>query len=284
MGTGVEIRGARPKMRARGAQHNLKQLITRHVFVLCPNNSGSTMLSRALAECRGTWTLPREGQQAFGYTGPKRDVRLGQFALLWAHAPSIRAGFADPASYDWATNRKAWYFQATSADAAAQVFVEKTPYHLLVADQLAQAFVNPFFLIMVRNPYATVEGILRRRHVKGASRAELIAMAAAHVGACFEAQQKNVEAQADRSLAFTYEGLCQDPEAANARIHAALPELHDIQLDRRRPIKGIYDEPLRDMNADQIARLSAEDIAAISAALLPHQQALAAFGYSFLEP
>lgn len=266
-------------MRARGAQHDLATLITRNVFVLCPNNSGSTLVSRALAESRNTWTLPREGQHALAYQGPDRDLRLGQHTLLWAHAPNIRDQFAAPANYDWSANRRTWYFQASSTDATATVFVEKTPFHLLVADQLAQAFPNPFFVIMVRNPYATVEGIVRRGHVMGATRTEILAMAARHVGACFEAQLHNTQAHAHRSVTFTYEGLCADPKAANAHLRAALPELSDIEFNRRRPIKGLYDDELTDMNAAQIARLSHTDVDQITSALEPFEPALKVFGY-----
>ncbi|CAN0414285.1 unnamed protein product, partial [Hapterophycus canaliculatus] len=226
-----------------------------------------------------TWSLPREGQHALAYQGPDRDLRLGPYTLLWAHVPDMRAQFADPANYDWPANRRTWYFQTSSADPAASVFVEKTPFHLLVADQLAQAFSDAFFVIMVRNPYATIEGIVRRGHLRGASRSEVLIAAACHVGACFETQMYNAQAHANRSLTFTYEDLCANPAAANARLRAALPELSDIEFNRRRPIKGLYDAALTDMNTAQIARLSQDDIDQITCALLPFETALKIFGY-----
>ena len=43
--TGVEARGAV----FFGARHDLERTVTSHLFVLCPNNSGSTFLRKALA-------------------------------------------------------------------------------------------------------------------------------------------------------------------------------------------------------------------------------------------
>ena len=47
-----------------------------HLFVLCPNNGGSTMLTQYLARCRAVANLPREGQFMKCFVGPN-PVKLG---------------------------------------------------------------------------------------------------------------------------------------------------------------------------------------------------------------
>ena len=44
------------------ALHDLERIITTHLFVICPTNSGSTFLRNALATSRRTWNLQNEGR------------------------------------------------------------------------------------------------------------------------------------------------------------------------------------------------------------------------------
>ena len=53
---------------------------------------------------------------------------------------------------------------------------------------------------------------------------------------------------------FTYEAMCAEPERVAQRIRALVPELDDLNLHRRLPVKdNTYDEMLADMNARQIS-------------------------------
>ena len=65
-------------------------------------------------------------------------------------------------------------------------------------------------------------------------------------------------------------------------IRTLVPELHDLNLRRRLPVKGRYEEMLTDMNARQIARLDPARIAAFSRVLRPHRSLLEHFGYEML--
>ena len=148
-----------------GAGRDLERTIKTHLFVICPNNSGSTFLKEVLATCRSTWNLEREGQAMLGYPGPVPDHRV---ALIWASTHALRQRFTDTNAYDWSRARRAWYFQAYARDPEASVFVTKSPPHLLLVGELARHFANPKFLFMVRNPYAVCQGICRymRRRVR----------------------------------------------------------------------------------------------------------------------
>lgn len=256
--------------------------VTTHLFILCPNNSGSTYLSRAIAQSHNVWSLDREGQHMLGFAGPQ--TLNSPWPLVWAADEQRLTHFRDSPDYDWDRTRKAWYFHATAARSDAPVFHTKAPPFLLIADQLRDAFENTRFIIMLRNPYATLEGILRRwqRTDAAARTLELAETGARHIVACLEQQIRNIERFADCSVAFTYEELCAAPDAKADEIRALAPQLDDLDLTQRLAIKGTYDEPLRNMNAEQIARLSPEEIDRANIVFGGREDIFTRFGYSLL--
>ena len=260
----------------------MERLIGTHLFVIVPNQSGSTFLQIALSTCRATWNLSWEGQHALGYVGPTVGRgRLRGALKVWASRPQWRDVLTDATLYDWPRTRRAWYFQAWARDPRASVFVTKSPSHLLLVDELARHFVNAKFLFMVRNPYAVCEGICRvvkqrRISLPGANVPEA---AAKHVVACLDRQRRNVERHGGRGIFFTYETMCADPESAARETRRLVPELDDVELRQRLPIKGRYDEMLTDMTARQIARLEPRQIEAFNGVFRAHADVLAHFGY-----
>ena len=280
--------------RVYGAGRDLERVITTHLFGICPNNSGSSFLSTALATCRATWSLPRDGQRMLGFAGPlpRKLVESGwpKPCLIWAAERSWMAVFADPGRYDWPRTRKAWYFQARARSPHAAVFVTKSPPHVLCVDQLARHFRNARFLFMVRNPYAVCEGICRRyrtrlpRHYQSqfvARGRSLPEAAATHVVNCFAWQRRNVETHRAHGVFFTYETMCAQPERVAQEIQALVPELDDLNLRQRLRVKD-YDAMLTDMNARQIARLDAQDLAAFNRVFRVHRDLLDHFGYALM--
>ena len=279
-----DSRGA-SRSRYYGAGRDLGRLITTHLFCIVQGHSGSTFLQAALATCRATWNLRGEGRDALGYVGPVVGRgRLRGAIKFWAARPRWRAALADPAACDWARTRRAWYFQAFAGDPRASVFVEKSPPHLLVVDALARHFPGAKFLFMVRDPYAVCEGICRASERVGLAPAggSLPELAARHTVACLERQRRNVEAHRGRGVFFTYEEMCAEPERTASAVRALVPELDDLVLRRRLPVKGRYDEVLTDMNARQIARLAPARVAAFNRVFRAHRGLLGHFGYEMM--
>jgi hypothetical protein len=135
--------------------------------------------------------------------------------------------------------------------------------------------------MMVRDPYATLEGIVRRwARLEAFDPAELPTVAARHLVTCFERQRENRRRFADSGIFFTYEDLCENPEATAQRIGELVPELGDLDLTQRLSVKGSYDEELRNMNAEQIARLSDAQLAGANTVFREHEALLTAFGYA----
>lgn len=268
-------------MRA-GEIDDRSRAIRKHLFLLCPNNSGSTYLSQAIATSPAVWSLPHEGQHMIGFAGP--STLDTPWPLIWAAEEDSLAHFRDSPDYDWQRTARAWYFHARAGGPDASVFHTKSPPFLLIPDQLVQNFADTSFLFMVRNPYAALEGILRRRKMGTMQDGpDLPRIAAQHLVACMRAQRSNIERYAGRSIAFTYEELCAAPTRIADRIAQLVPELSDLDLSQRMLVKGQYDEELRNMNDEQIARLSSADIALANAVFAEAVDVLSYFDYSVLD-
>ncbi|MBV0913041.1 sulfotransferase [Anianabacter salinae] len=267
----------------RGALVDMPQVVKSHLFILCPNNSGSTFLGTAMALSRKVWSLPREGQHTAGFKGP--HTLASAEPLIWGASADRRARYTNPAAYDWDTTRRAWYFSATAHDSAAPVFLTRSPPFLMIRDQLEAAFPASRFLLMLRNPFAAIEGILRRRSKIAIGTGETLeVLAARHIRYCFEQQDRNRIALGPRAMLTPYEAMCRDPARTAARIMAHVPEIDDLDLAVSVPVKGMYHEPLRDMNHEQIARLSPGQIGTIQAELRPIEGLLARYGYALDDP
>ena len=265
-----------------GPENDLENLIRTHLFVICPNNSGSTFLKFALATSKRTWNLAREGQHTFGFAGPSAR-KLGR--RVWASKQEWIDVYTNPENYDWSKSQRAWYFQASSRDKTAKIFVEKSPTFLLVVKQLVEHFKNARFLFMVRNPYAVVEGIRRispRNWRESLPDSEIVTVAAEHVLHCLKYQCHNIKKWADRGVFFTYEQMCGEPEKVQDLIRGLVPQIDDLVLSQRLRVKQ-YNEELRNMNDQQIERLSPSDLEEINKVFSRYPGVMEFFNYSFLE-
>lgn len=258
--------------------HDLESLVTHHLFVLSPNNSGSTYLKNVMRSSRHTWNLAREGQRTHGFVGPRgRDTGR---QLIWAGRPDWIEEYRWPEHFDWEVTRRAWYAQAFASDPSASVFVEKSPPFLLITDRLVESFRGVRFVAMVRHPLAAYEGIIRRRVRRPPDDpTDPRILAADHLMACFEEQRRNIEVHGDRLVWFTYERLCADPDGCAADIAGLVPQLADLDLAIAVEVKGMYDEPLRDMNEQQLAALAGDDREVALRRFAPHAATLRWFGY-----
>jgi hypothetical protein len=257
--------------------------ITSHLFILAINNSGSTFLARALGHSPGAWHLPREGQHVPGFVGP--SSRGSSTGLLWAATPERIALFTDVSAYDWAQSRRAWHFQAQAYAPDASVLVLSSPPFLLITEDLARAFPDARFLLMTRHPLPVIEGILRGTAGEDApAQHAVLDDAVAHVVRAMEVQLNNQTLLGNRATAFSYEAMCATPDAVGVQISRLVPALGPVDLDRQIAVKGNYDERLRNMNDDQLARLDPAIRSAIEQRLAPHAELLAQFGYQATLP
>ena len=277
-----------------GAGRDLAAQITTHLFVVVPNNSGSTFLKEALRTCAATWNIEHEGWRTLGFAGPMPHDPVGPAppnafpALLWASEPRWLRLLSDRGAYDWPRTRQAWYFQAFAQDPQATVFVAKWPPFVLCTDQLREAFPVAKFLFMLRNPYAVCEGICRKyAHLADAMAAEgktLEERAATHVASCFAHQRRNLVRHGDCGVFFTYEAMCAEPERTERDIAALVPALRHLSLRQRLGVKdNTYNEPLTNMNVRQLERLTRAQFDRLNSVFRRHADTLGYFGYEIME-
>ncbi len=268
-----------PEIHYYGAEHELNRLIKTHLFVICTNNSGSTFVKNVLATCPGAWGLRREGQHLFGFSGPT-PLELG-LPLLWASEQWCLDKLSDESLYNWDNSRRAWYFHAYARNKNASVLVEKSPPFMLHVKALKNNFTNAKFLFMVRNPYAVAEGILRSTDSsRYPSRKIAIERTSKHIINCLKYQKNNIINYGRSGLFFTYESMCEEPLSLQDKIINLVPELEELTLQQIIPVKGNYHEELRNMNSQQISRLSANDIKELDTLFSRHQELFEYYGYT----
>jgi hypothetical protein len=162
-------------------------------------------------------------------------------------------------------------------DKSKPVLLEKSPPNLIRTREIQQHFQPVRFIVMVRNPYAQAEGLMRRNHWT-ASRAANFSMM------CLRKQRENAQSL-DDTLVMTYESLVEDPANACANMADFLPALSDMDPTASfevHAIDGTLHRPITDLNSIKIAALDASDIATMNAIFLQHQDTINAWGYDLM--
>jgi hypothetical protein len=117
-----------------------------HLFLLSPPLSGSTAVTQLLATSPDVTVFPGNGEGQF-LPEAKRILLVDgrwdpQLHVDWQEVKGIFLSYWSP----WKTIR-----------------FEKSPPNIVRAAELKQAFENACFLVSIRNPYAQIEGLLRRK-------------------------------------------------------------------------------------------------------------------------
>ena len=113
-----------------------------HLFILCPPYCGSTLLWKLMSTSDNVSALPEEGQFLPEVEGIMRDKP-------WQRDHAM----------PWEQIRAVW---ETYWDIEKPLLVEKSPPNIIRAKAIAEHFDPARFVIMARNPYAHVEGLMRR--------------------------------------------------------------------------------------------------------------------------
>lgn len=229
-----------------------------YLFVLCPPYSGSTLLWKLLSTSASVSALPDEGQFLPELRGLMRE-------RPWD------AGHALP----WQEIKAVW---DSYWDAGKAVRVEKSPPNIIRTRELLAHFRPARFVIMVRNPYAQSEGLMRRNDWP-ARRAANFAMM------CLRTQLQN-RRQLEHAAVLTYESLVRDPAGACAELAAFMPELSDMDAGASfevHSIDGTLKRPITDLNARKIAGLTADALATLNEVFSAERETLDAWGYELLD-
>lgn len=241
-----------------------------HLFLLVPNNCGSSVLHDLIATSCDVAILPGEGQFCPNFIGPLASM-FG-VAHYFTKKEEI---FRNKNNYEWQVISDHWHALWKQNNMNAKILLQKSPPDILRANMLLDTFSNTKFIIMIRNPYAMVESILR------ANSACSIADAAEHAVRCLEIQLEHSETY-QNALVTTYEDLTENTDNFKNTLQNFLG-ITDIDSDSVFESKG-YTSKIYNMNADQINRLNNKQIVEINHVFNQKQAVLTECGYSLIEP
>ena len=117
------------------------------LFILTPPYCGSTLLNQILSTSNNLSCNNHLG------------VREGQLLPEVKDIMFYNKGWHTDVSYPWLKIKKVWmkYW-----DQRKTILMDKSNPNIMRVKEIKMVFDNIFFLAMVRNPYAHIEGIIRR--------------------------------------------------------------------------------------------------------------------------
>ncbi|MEO0776534.1 MAG: sulfotransferase [Bacteroidota bacterium] len=229
------------------------------LFVLCPTYGGSTLMQEILS------TSP--GVSPNNVWGTREGLGLPQVRRHFDYRRLWEADYQLP----WPRIRREWegYWQHDRP-----VLLEKSPSNLVHAPQMAPHFDPAYFVVMVRQPLAHCESLIRRDALSPTAAARFCLDSLRH-------QKRNLE-QLPRCLLLPYEALVDQTTASVRALLDFLPPLQHLRTDRRFRAHNYHRQnlPLTNLNAAKIARLSADQREEINRTLTTDLDILSYFRYS----
>jgi hypothetical protein len=234
-------------------------LMDAYVFILSPQFSGSTVLWQMLASSRAVSALPREGQ----FIEEVKDLMRTD---PWNEAVEL----------PWHEIKGHWdrYW-----DRGRTYLLEKSPPNMIRAKAIERVFEPARFVLLVRNPYAHAEGLMRRNGSSAREAAEFSLM-------CLRKQIENRRELA-HSMSVTYEDLVTRPEQVAGELERFLPGLGPLDVAQEfevHSVDGRDRRKLTDFNERKIDRLSVTDIGSINDVFGRDPETLGFWGYRLYQP
>ena len=233
-----------------------------HLFILSPPFCGSTLLNEIISSsnnvsCNNNIGL-REGQH----------LPIAKDVLFTADRWSTRK------EINWQLIHSIWnkYW-----DKSKGVFLEKSPPNICRAKKIENEFKNAKFICLIRNPYAQVEGKMRRHGTNAQEAAELSIQ-------YLKYQKENIE-QLKSTLLIRYEELAENTNHIKKSIITYLPELDDINTELKFTAHNLRSEKnmtIINLNPEKIAKIKEKDLLEINTIFRKHTTILNYFNYSII--
>ena len=238
------------------------------VFLVGCNNSGTTLIHDTLAATGLFSFMPHEGQR---YTSVLRRAHKRGHARVWTEYLEELA--LDESDSIERVPRLVFDWVSEVAVPLKGAFLEKTTANAVRMRWLDRAFPRAAFIGVVRNGYAVAEGIKRKGH-------QPVHRAIRHWVCVNQLMLKDARA-VRRFHLVRYEDFAAAPQQVLPGLIGFLgldPRPGGTALEPgASAVRPALDQPVRDMNAASIARLSRDEktIVATEAA-----QLMAKFGYA----
>ena len=231
-----------------------------YVFILCPPYCGSTLIWKLLETSSAVAILPQEGQ----FIPEVKDVMLNGRWQLEKVMP-------------WAMIKDVWH---QYWDASKPYLVEKSPAHLMRVGDILEHFSPTKFILIVRNPYAHCEGLIRRNGWTPDQSAKFALM-------CLQKQRQNFDLLGHKAISFTYEDLVNNTSEVCSKIEAFLPGLGFLDFQQHfklRSVDGFIERKIVDLNRKKIKNLSPDSIRGINCIFENRVDTLSYWGYELYKP
>jgi hypothetical protein len=230
-----------------------------YVFILCPPYSGSTVLWKLVSTSKAVSSHPSEGQFLPEVKEVmRRDPWNSAVKLPWHRIKEVWDSY-------WDQNKP--------------LLVEKSPPNIIRTTEIVEHFRPVYFLLMVRNPYAHCEGLIRRNNWTANKAAEFAVR-------CLRQQAENTN-KLNNAICFTYEKLTENPELICREIQSLLPEIGELKHDQSfkvHSIDGNVERKIVNLNKTKIDNLSVYNLRQINTVLERNADIMSYWGYEYYEP
>jgi hypothetical protein len=275
--------------------------MNRFLFLIIPNNCGSSILYRKFAELQNVvpLSLGSAKPRTTGYRTEFLEAEKLIFHIFEsqadacmpvpayhehhnAHAEQLVPGIGriwasgeylktltERENYDWPRIKDLWQqnWMSHPEYSASSILTTKSPTSPSWARMLPSHFDNARFILSIREPYAMCAGI--RNAVRGNQGVDIpIETCVDHWIGLATLQMENSET-IDHSLVLTYEELCRDQEKARGKIAEFFPEVADVDLS-----------VMQDRGKGRVKLLTRREKKTIGSRLQPHLELLDYFGYA----
>tara|TARA_B100000700_G_scaffold311037_1_gene392351 strand:+ start:841 stop:1662 length:822 start_codon:yes stop_codon:yes gene_type:complete len=238
-----------------------KNVSHQFLFILSPPYAGSTMLTQLISSSENVSCNNNLG------------TREGQLLPGVKHFMFQKDRWDEKVQYPWKKVRKIWmkYW-----DYSKPIFLNKSIPNIMRVDEIQKVFSPIKYMCMVRNPYAQVEGLMRRNSQDAKSAAKFAIK-------CLYYQSKNKKRA--NTLFFTYEQLCDNPQEVFKKIIEFIPELEDLNMDIELTAHNFKTKDkmkMVNLNHEKISKISEKDLKIINSIFKKNEDLVLEFGYKII--
>ncbi len=176
--------------------------------------------------------------------------------------------------FDWDFIKKEWL---KHWDLNHPVLLEKSPPNIARAKSIEKNFYPAFFIILLRNPYAQCESLIRRQRIYAKSCANFVIK-------CLTYQKENIS-ELKNKVQISYEYLTDNPYAAIQIMKKMVPELEDIDFDKEFSAHNYLKQKMKinNLNSDKINKLTNSQLDEINSVFVKNKDILTFFNYELIE-
>ena len=191
----------------------------KYLFLLCFPGDGSSVLWHVISRNSNCIYFKPEGQQLYHKSGP-----------IHSDYPSLEESIIrDKTRYNWDKIKGVWNREwskrkdLNKIKLEDRIYLQKSPIDIFRADMLMEEFKGVRFILMTRDPYASIEGKFRKSHTQK------------DIEASLELWDRVAKLQLqlnklDNVIHVRFEDICTNNNVEE-KIRTFMPELNNFSID-----------------------------------------------------